>query len=228
MARQLTRRGDSVALAARRTERLSELSTEISGRGGHVTVHTLDVTDLPEVVRSVNEADAAHGGLDVVVVNAGRGGGGRLGTGRFDENRAVVDTNLTGALAQAEAALELFRSRGGGHLVLVSSLAAVRGLPGSAAVYSATKAALASLGESLHLELAGRGTAVTVLRPGYIRTDLNQRARFPYMTPLVEGVEAMIGAMDRRAADVVVPAWPWRPLGWLLGVIPGRVLRRVL
>lgn len=228
MAAQLARRGDSVALAARRTERLEELAGQISGHGGDVTVHTLDVTDPAAVASIIREADALLGGLDVVVVNAGRGGGARLGTGRFQENRAVLDTNLTGALAQAETAIEVFRQRGRGHLVLVSSLAATRGLPGSAAIYSATKVALASLGESLRTEFAGKEISVTTLRPGYIRTELNQKASFPYMTALEPGVAAMIAAMDARAGDVVVPTWPWRPLGWLFRLAPRSLIRRFI
>lgn len=228
MARQLAARGDSVALAARRTDRLEDVAGAISGRGGTVTVHTLDVTDASAVESVIRRADIDHAGLDVVVVNAGRGGGARLGTGRAEQNRAVVETNLMGAMAQIEAALEIFRPRGRGHVVLVSSLAAVRGLPGSAAVYSATKAALASLGESLRTELAGEGVDVTVLRPGYIRTELNQRARFFLMTPLDRGVEAMIAAIDSRAADVVVPAWPWRLLGRLFRWAPASLIRRFM
>lgn len=226
MARRLVSRGDSVVLAARRTERLEEMAGRLSAGPGMVSIHTLDVTEFAAVEKAIREADARHGGLDVVVVNAGHGGGGRLGTGRFADNRRVVDTNLTGALAQIEAALVLFRTRGRGQLVLVSSLASRRGLPGSAAVYSATKVALASLGESLRTELAGSDIAVTVLRPGYIRTQFSGRARFPYMTGLEEGVEAMIRAMDRRAGDVVVPAWPWWLLGWALRIVPRHLLRR--
>lgn len=225
MSRQLANRGDAVALAARRTERLEALAAEL---GGSVTVHPVDVTEPEAVERAIRDADRIHGGLDVVVVNAGRGGGGRIGTGRSAENRAVIETNLTGALGQIEAAMEIFRSRGRGHLVLVSSLASMRGLPGSAATYSATKAALASIGQSLRAELAGSDIAVTTLRPGYIRTELNRRAAFPYMTGLEAGVAAMIAAMDARAGDVVVPAWPWRALGWILRVVPSRLIRRFM
>ncbi len=228
MARQLSRRGESVALAARRLDRLEALAAELTDASGLVTVHTLDVTDVAAVSQVIEEADLAHGALDVVVVNAGRGGGGRFGTGRQAENRAVVETNLLGAMAQVEAAMEMFRRRGRGHLVLVSSLAGRRGLPGSAATYSAAKAALASLGESLRIETAGSGIAVTTLRPGYIRTEINEGSRFPFLTPVERGVRAMIGAIDRKAGDIVVPAWPWRPVGWLLAVVPGRLIRRFL
>lgn len=226
MARQLSSRGESVALAARRTERLEALARELKPNPGRTTVHTLDVTNPVAVDQVIHAADVDHGGLDVVVINAGGGGGGRVGSGRESENRVVIDTNLLGALSQAENAMALFRERGHGHLVLVSSLAARRGLPGSAATYSAAKAAVASLGESLHIECAGSDIHVTTLMPGYIRTDTNRAARFPYMTRLERGVEAMIGAMDVRAVQAVVPGWPWRPLGWLLGAIPGKVIRR--
>ncbi|HEX7099754.1 MAG TPA: SDR family oxidoreductase [Acidimicrobiia bacterium] len=228
MARQLVARGDAVAIAARRLDRLEQLEADLAPLPGNVSVHALDVTDAAAVWAAMTMADAQLGGLDVVVVNAGVAGGARLGTGGFDRNRNLIETNLTGALAQIEAALELFRPRRRGHIALVSSLASVRGLPGSAAVYSATKAALASLGESLRIELAGSGIYVTTLRPGYIRTELSGGTRFPYLSPLERGVAAMISAMDERASDVVVPAWPWRPLGWLLRAVPGSLIRRFM
>lgn len=226
MARQLTARGDRVAAAARRTEELEQLAEEVASHPGSLTIHPLDVTDTEAVGRVIRHADAVHGGLDVVVVNAGRGGGARLGTGRMDENLAVVDVNLVGALAQIEAALALFRPRSHGHLVLVSSMAGDRPLPGSAAVYSASKGALSSLGESLRTELHDVPITVTTLRPGYIDTPLTEGNRSPLLTPLTDGVEAMIAAMDREAGDTPVPSWPWRPLGWVLRVAPPSLIRR--
>lgn len=228
MARQLAARGDSVALAARRLERLEDLASGLEAMGSKVSVHHLDVTDRLAVDRVIRSADVAHAGLDVVVVNAGRGGGARLGRGGFEANRALIETNLLGAMSQIETAMALFRERGRGQLVLVSSMAAARGLPGSAAGYSAAKIAVASLGESLRIELADTDISVTTLRPGYIRTEINEGSRFPYLTPVERGVRAMIRAMDSRASDVVVPAWPWRPLSWLLEIIPGGVIRRFL
>ena len=228
MARRLVRRGDAVAISARRHDLLEALAAELSAKGGLVTVHPADVRDLDQVRRAILEADERHGGLDVVVANAGRGGGGRIGTGRWRENREVIETNLLGTLNQAEVAMELFRRREGGHLVLVSSLASVRGLPGSAAVYSASKAAVTTLGESLRIQTKGSGVRVTTLLPGYVKTELSSRARFPYLSPLGRGVEAMIEAIDTGRGEVVVPALPWRPLGWMLRAVPEALIRRFM
>lgn len=228
MARRLAGRGDSVAVAARRVDRLEALADETRSGPGRITIHPLDVTDAAAVFRVIREADDVHGGLDVVVVNAGRGGGAKQGTGRFVDNRAVVETNLIGAMAQIEAALEIFRTRKRGQLVLVSSLAGTRGFPGSMALYSATKAALTILGESLRIELGDTDIDVTTLRPGFIRSPINEGSGFPYMTPIGKGVEAMIEAIDRRRADAVVPSWPWAPLGWVMKLVPESVIRRVM
>ena len=226
MARRLTARGDTVVAAARRTEALADLGREVAGHAGSLLVRPLDVTDTVSVDRVLREVDGALDGLDVVVVNAGRGGGAPLGSGRPEQNEAVLAVNLLGALAQIETAMSLFRERGRGHLVLVSSMAASRGLPGGSAGYSAGKAALASLGSSLRTEFVGTPVTVTTLRPGYIRTPLTARNRSPVVTSLERGVDAMIRAMDGRRGDVVVPSWPWAPLDVLVRIIPHRLLRR--
>jgi NADP-dependent 3-hydroxy acid dehydrogenase YdfG len=228
MARQLSERGDGVALAARRIGLLEELAQDLASVPGAVTTHALDVTDPVAVDRVIRHADAVHGGLDVVVVNAGRGGGGRLGTGTLDQNRQVIETNLVGVLAQAESALSLFRSRGHGHLVLVSSVVARRGLPGGAAAYSATKAAVATLGASLRTEFAGSDIHITTLRPGYIETELTAKVPKRLKTPVRRGVASMVRAMDDRVGDAVVPAWPWKAVDRVLPLIPSRIIRRFM
>ncbi len=110
----------------------------------------MDVSDPDQVFDGVRALASELGTLDRVIVNAGIGKGQPIGTGRFDANLATVRTNFVGALAQCEAAMEIFRANGAGHLVIVSSLAAFRGLPRTATAYGATKAAV---------RVAGRGPA---------------------------------------------------------------------
>jgi short-subunit dehydrogenase len=124
--------------------------------------------------------------------------------------------------------MELFRARGRGHLVVISSMSAMRGLPKSMTAYSASKAGMARIAEGIRAELLGRPIKVTTLFPGYIRSEMNERVsqKMPLMAGTTEGVRAMVRAIERQVDEAAVPAWPWRPLGALLRHAPLAVLRR--
>ena len=156
MAREFAARGYDLGLCARRTERLEALRDELTqAHGGRVELRALDVNDHPRVFTVFREFQQRFGTLDRVIVNAGVGEGRRLGTGHFELNKRTAETNYVAALAQVEAAMEIFREQKRGHLVLISSMSAMRGLPRHLTNYAATKAALAHLGEGLRAELLG-------------------------------------------------------------------------
>ena len=133
-----------------------------------VEVRALDVNDHDAVFEVFRGFATDFGRIDRVVVNAGIGKGAPLGTGRFDANRQTAMTNFVAALAQTEAALEIFRAQGAGHLVMVSSMSAMRGMPRACTTYAATKAGVAHLAEGVRAEMHGTPIKVTVLYPGYI------------------------------------------------------------
>ena len=118
MARQLAAKGHDLALCARRTDRLDELSDEIlrAHPDRRVAVRALDVTDDDAVFRVFGEFAEQLGRIDKVIVNAGLGKGARIGTGGYAANRATAMTNFVGALAQTEAAMEIFREQRYGAL----------------------------------------------------------------------------------------------------------------
>ncbi|MDF2979762.1 MAG: family oxidoreductase, partial [Actinomycetospora sp.] len=174
MAREFAARGHDLALAARRLDRLEALREELAPTGVRVAVAALDVDDHVAVFRTVRALRDELGGLDRVIVNAGLGKGAPVGTGRFDANLATARTNFVSALAQCEAAMEIFRAQNAGHLVVVSSVAAGRGLGGAQTTYAATKAALSHLAEGIRVDVADTPIRVTTLAPGFIRTDLNE------------------------------------------------------
>jgi short-subunit dehydrogenase len=231
MAREFAARGRDLALCARRTERLEQLRDELSAAhpGIRIAIRTVDVTDPDQVFDGVRALAGELGTLDRVIVNAGIGKGQPIGTGRFDANLATVRTNFVGALAQCEAAMELFRANGTGHLVIVSSLAAFRGLPRSATAYGATKAAVASLGEGLRAETradkALRGIKITTLFPGYIQSEMNPD-RNPLVSKTEPAVRTMITAMEREVRSAMVPPWPWAIAGTLMKVLPLSLVAR--
>ncbi|MEU7907379.1 SDR family oxidoreductase [Actinoplanes sp. NPDC049118] len=227
MARQFAALGYDLALCARRTDRLERLRDELPGR--RVSVRTLDVTDDSAVFTVFQEFAAEFGHIDRVVVNAGLGKGAPLGTGRWDANRATAMVNFVGALAQTEAALEIFRAQRRGHLVLISSMSALRGMRRSMSTYAATKAGVAAIAEGVRSERIP-GVDVSVIFPGYIRSEMNehvqQRTRF--MVDTATGVRAMVAAIEKRRIKAYVPAWPWVPIGAAMRVLPLSVVRRMI
>lgn len=232
MARLFAQRGRDLALVARRTDRLDALRDELASVHPDIAVVTrrLDVNDHDAVFAVLADCRDALGGLDRVVVNAGMGKGVRIGAGRFDANRQTAMTNFVSALAQCEAAVEIFTAAGGGHLVVVSSVTAARGMPGSMTTYAATKAAVAALAEGIRADQIGGPVTVTTLFPGFIRTELTagiaDRVRF--MADTDAGCRSMVDAIEREVAEAIVPAWPWRAVVPALRHAPLAQVRRLL
>jgi short-subunit dehydrogenase len=232
MARQFAALGYDLALCARRTERLAEVRAEILAAhpDRRVEVRPLDVTDDDQVFAVFRAFRDDFGTLERVIVNAGIGKGQPLGTGRYDANRQTAMTNFVAALAQAEAALEIFRAQGSGHLVMISSVAGVRGMPRNLTTYAATKAGIAHLAEGVRIEMLGKPIDVTVLHPGWIATELNEKVAQPtrMMVSTEKGVRAMVAAIEKRVDSAAVPAWPWAPVSVLMRSAPDRLYRRLI
>ncbi|MEE4024205.1 SDR family oxidoreductase [Gordonia sp. PKS22-38] len=228
MARRFADDGRALALCARRLERLDELAVELRPRAAQIATARLDVTDTDSVPTVFAALADELGGLDRVIVNAGLGKGAPIGTGKAAANIETVQTNLVGALAQAEAALEIFRAQGRGHLVLISSMSGIRGLPKAQAAYSASKAGLSALGHGLQAEFAGSPITVSVLLPGYIETDINRGVETALMTDTDSGVRAMVAAIEKETAWAPVPTWPWLPIAGALRLLPSAITRRLV
>jgi len=232
MARQFAAKGYDLALCARRLDRLEALRDEIAAAypDRRVEVRALDVCDDDQVFSVFQAFRADFGSLDRIVVNAGIGKGASLGNGRYDANRETAMTNFVAVLAQAEAATEILRDQGRGHLVLVSSMAAMRGLPKAQTTYAATKAAVTSLGQGLQAELYGTPIKVTVLHPGYIVSGMNvvgdDKPRL--MATTEDGVRAMVDAIEKEKREAFVPPWPWAPLSLVLKHAPLSVVRKMV
>ncbi|MER5959426.1 SDR family oxidoreductase [Streptomyces sp. NPDC001893] len=232
MARTFAALGRDLALCARRADRLQALRKELLAAhpGITVSVRSLDVNDHQQVFDVFHALRADLGGLDRVIVNAGLGKGKPIGTGRFDANLQTAQTNFTAALAQCEAAMKIFRAQHCGHLVVVSSMSAMRGLPRNLTTYAATKAGVSALAEGIRAEMTATRTpiAVTTLHPGYIATELSAgAAKTPLMTSTENGVRTMVKAIERERPEAKVPAWPWVPAGFLMRHLPLRLITKV-
>ncbi len=235
MARILAAKGHHLALTARRVDRLEALRDELLAAHPdiEVVVHELDVTDHDQVFAVFKRSITDLGGLDRVIVNAGLGKGGRIGTGAFEANRQTAETNFVAALAQCEAAMEHFYERKAGHLVVISSMSAMRGMPSSMTTYAATKAGLAMVAEGIRSDLIGRkglDIKVTTLFPGYIASEMNegvtQETRM--MVDTETGCRALVAKIEAEVVDAAVPSWPWAPIGQVMKYAPLGIVRRMV
>ena len=233
MARQFAALGHDLALCARRVEKLDALKTEIAAAQPErrVEVRTLDVNDDEQVFEVFRDFKKDFGTIDRVVVNAGVGKGAPLGTGRYEANKETAMTNFVAALAQSEAAMEIFREQDAGHFVMISSMSAMRGMPKAMTTYAATKAGVAHIAEGLRNELYGKPIKVTVLYPGYIYSEMNERvdpAKAKGMVSTEKGVRSMVAAIEKEVDSACVPALPWAPLSVVMKHAPLRVFKKLM
>jgi short-subunit dehydrogenase len=206
LAERLAARGTTVALVARRAELLDELRSSIESQGGRAISVPINASDPDKVVQAIERVVRELGGLDMVVANAGIGGSVHATQMTWQKVAPVLQLNVMGAIATLCAALPGMVSRGRGHLVGVSSLAGIRGLPKTAS-YSASKAALSTFLESLRVDLEGSGVFVTDIRPGYVRTDLTagRSHKMPMLMELQEALDIIVEGLDRGAPVVAFP-----------------------
>jgi len=205
LALALGGRGAHVTVVARRRERLDELVQQIAAAGGSAEALALDVADSDATYEAVRAVDARRP-LDFLVANAGTGGitpGKKLDWKRV---KSILDTNLVGAAATIAGAVPGMVARGDGRVVAVASVAGFRGLPRFAA-YSASKAGLITLCESLRIDLHGTGVSVTTVCPGYVQTEmLTPGKSHPFVVSVDEAAATILRAADARDALCTFPA----------------------
>ena len=231
MARQFAALGRNLGLCARRTEKLDALKAELDAQYPHikVVVKALDVNDDERVFAVVREFQQEFGTIDRFIVNAGMGKGVGIGKGNFAANKQTAMTNYVAALAQCEAAMEVFREQNNGHLVTISSMSAIRGMPGAMTAYASSKAGLESLTEGIRSDVLRKPIEVSCIMPGYIRSELNEKVKdTPFMVDTVPGVKAMVKQIEKEVASAYVPWWPWVPLGFVMKRIPLSWVRKLI
>ncbi len=158
--------GWRLALGARSLDRLQELAQELGGEAAAIAVRC-DVTDFSQQQQLVQAALSAFGRLDAVFANAGFGAPRGFLEDTVEHWREMVLTNVYGAALTLRAAIPALRDSRG-HLLLTSSVAGRRALPGS--LYSCTKFAVTAMGEAARQELNGSGVRVTLIEPGMTDT----------------------------------------------------------
>jgi clavulanate-9-aldehyde reducatase len=188
-ATALSRAGATVALAARRRDRLDALADRLDGPS---SVHEVDLTDEAAARDFIAAAHAEHGGLQILVNNAGLMLLGGVDGADVSEWRRMLEVNLWALLVCTHAALPLITASGGGDIVNVSSVAGRRADAG-AAVYNMTKFGVHGFSEALRQEALHSGIRVTTVAPGFVETELQGHNRNPVVRRAMERQREEIG-----------------------------------
>jgi NADP-dependent 3-hydroxy acid dehydrogenase YdfG len=195
--RALAGAGASVALGARRADRLQAIAESVEGK---TLVQEVDVSDEEQARSLIQRAHDELGGLDILVNNAGVMLLGPVADADTDEWRTMIAVNLLGLLYCTHAALPLLEGSGGGDVVNVSSVAGRRADAG-AAVYNMTKFGVHAFSEALRQEALHAGIRVTTVAPGFVDTELQGHNTNPLVRRATERAREQIGEV-LRAEDI--------------------------
>jgi short-subunit dehydrogenase len=208
LALAIAKRGGKLGLIARREDELNTLAAEITAAGGTAIALPADVTNAEAVAAAAQTLRDRFDRIDIMIANAGVGGttdGRELDAAEVNR---IIQINLTGTVNSVAAVVKEMAAQGSGRLVAISSLAAYRGLPKSAA-YCGSKTGVSALFESLRLDLKGTGVGVTIIHPGFIKTPLTagREAQMPFLLELDDATNRILRGIEAGKRSF---AFPWQ------------------
>jgi len=235
LAHELAGHGARLVLIARRADVLATIRQQLT----NAPVHQLVIGDIGErdtMERAVETAMTSFGQIDGVICNAGIGLSAPVAQIEIADFQSSINTNVYGVLHMIQVSLPVFMQQQHGHLIVVSSVVGVQGLPYSGG-YCATKGAIERLCDALRIELLDTGVALTVVRPGTVTTEFVQRRRGLNREVRATGhtgIPAAIAARRivdgiRRQNRYIYTRWQDRLLLWgsqLVAPLADRVLAR--
>jgi short-subunit dehydrogenase len=204
LSRLFLARGDTVIACARNRDKLDATAARLDSE--RFVPMSLDVTDITAVEKAVAEIQGRHGPIDLALLNAGTYT--PTPADSFDASalRTMMEVNVIGISNMLASLIPGMIERGQGQLALMSSVAAYRGLP-MAAGYSASKAAVIAMGESLKAELDGHGVKLQVICPGFVKTPLTEQNAFPmpYLMEVEDAAERIMKGLESSRFQIAFP-----------------------
>lgn len=211
------RRGAKIGLLDRDQSKLNILTKELSGDGAFCAAAAVDVGQREQVLAAVGEICSTLGPVDIVIPCAGICRASTVDNLKVLELEDIVRTNFLGAVYMIEAVLPSMLERKRGHIVGVSSLAGMRGIPFEPG-YSASKAAVAAYLESLRRELRPRGIFVTTVFPGYVQTPLLDEINVSMGADMSNGKASTAVVAAAEIARAIERRSPYLFFPWSLGL----------
>jgi short-subunit dehydrogenase len=229
IARRLAERGDSVFLLGRGKESLTRSAADLKARHPHQEEAHYALCDLehPELfTQALDEADAALGGFDTVVVTAGMFATQDVLEADVELARRLMTINFAHTVVFCEHARKRLLARGGGLLAVFSSVAGDRGRK-PVAIYGASKAGLSAYLEALDHKFHAAGLSVLCVKPGFVKTAMTVGLKPPPFSGEADRVSLqVVRAMDCRKAVVYAPSL-WKLVMLVIRHLPRFVMRRI-
>ena len=225
VAEELARRGATVVATARRADALEALAARVPG----VDPRPGDITDADAMGRIAAEILAAHGRIDIALLNAGTYKPVLPETFSAELFRPHVEINIMGTVNCIQAVLPDMRRRRGGRIAVVASVTGFASLP-MASAYGATKAFLISMCDSLRADLDGEGSGVgvTVIAPGFVNTDLTEQNDFemPFVIGAPEAARIIADGLEAGDPEIAFPRRMSVAMKFVGRWLPGPLRRR--
>ena len=215
-------KGYTVGLAGRRTYLLDDLKKKNPDR---FLTKYLDVSQTAEAINQLKELIAEMEGVDIVVISSGAGYINK--DLQWSPEKETIDVNVSGFAATANVAIHHFLSKGSGHLVGISSIAALRG-DGDAPAYNASKAFVSNYMEGLRKKVAKLGLSITVtdIQPGFVDTVMAKGDGLFWVASPQKAAQQIYNAIEKKRKHAYITK-RWRLIGWLMKVIPEFIYNRI-
>ncbi len=215
LAKILSGKGYVIGLAARRMDLLNELQRELPNKS---FVKQIDISKPQETENKFKEIIAELGGVDLIVISSGYGDlNSEL---KWSIEKETIDVNVTGFALIAGISMRHFMERDSGHLVGISSIAALRGQR-EAPSYCASKAFVSNYLEGLRHQAikSGKQIYVTDVQPGFVRTDMAKGDNLFWASTAEKAANQIYDAIAKKKRHAYITK-RWRLIAWLLKVVP--------
>lgn len=222
LARIFSRQGDEVGLVGRREALLTEVAAELPNKS---YIKPIDIAITSEAIQHMEELIEAMNGADLIVISAATG----YLNPELDWSleQKTIDTNVAGFTAMCNVAMKHFAKQGKGHLVGISSIAAIRGT-GGAPSYAASKAFVANYLQGLRLWAHTKDLPITVteIQPGFVDTPMAKGDKLFWVAPAAKAAQQIFRAIINKKPHAYITR-RWRIIAWVLKILPEWILKRL-
>jgi short-subunit dehydrogenase len=227
VAYEYAKQGATIGLAARRKERLQNIATKCQDLGGKPIIYEVDVSDQLQTKTAIDDFITKSGGIDIVIANAGISGNVELKNGNSDGINQMLSINILGVTNTVLPALPAMIKQQSGRIVVVSSIAGFRGLPGRSG-YSASKVAVRFMANSWRSSFVNDGISFTTICPGFIDTDMTNKHKYkmPFLMDVDVFAKKMVNAIEKKKKTYLTP-WQWHLVIPLIKFVPEWLLNYV-